>query len=314
MTDVLDRLRAANPVDEPGSPDTERLRRILDTAPPAPVARRRPRIAARLGIPLAALAAVGLVVGLAGGTNATSVAARAYAATQSADAIDHYVEISRARPAPGAPAFGYTDSRAEVWLAGARSHVVTTYFMVSASGRRSVHHGEDAMANGRRVTYNAESDTIYTSLPALPAGAVAPLRSCATVIVCGWQPADPITTLRRLYRAGRLRDAGATVADGRRLDVLAGTLGRPPGPGTAVRILVDPKTFIPVQVVLTNYGALGRSPVVRLLVTETTTIGGYERIPLTAATSRLLAMRPPPGAHRICALGPPRAGGGLAPC
>ncbi len=313
MTDVLDRLRAANPVSASDAPDADGLWRTLDAAPPDPAGRRRARIGARLAIPLAGLAAAGLVVGLTGGTDATSVAARAYAATQSTDRIDHYVEITRVRPAPGPPAVGYTDSRAEVWFAGSRSRVVATDYMVSASGRRSVRHVEEATASGRTVTYDAESDTIHTSLPPLPAGKVAPLRFCATVIVCGWQPADPITTLRRLYRAGRLRDAGQTVEDGRRLDVLAGAVGRPPGTGTAVRILVDPKTFIPVQVGLNQYGALGRSPTARLLVTTTTSLSGYERLPLTAATNRLLAMRPHPGAHTLCALGPPH-GGGLAPC
>lgn len=315
MTDVLERLRAANPVAELEAPEAERLWRTLD-AGMDPVsldtgARRLPALGARLAIAVCVLGIVALVVGLAGGTGATSIAARAYAATETAGAIDHFVEISRSRPAPGAPAFGYTDVRAEVWFSGSRSHILATYYMVSAAGHRSVDHGEDAVAGGRRVNYDVESNTVYTSL--LPTPGFASARSCVTLLSCGAEPTDPITTLRVLYQAGRLHDAGATVDDGRRLDVLLGRTGRPPADGTAVRILVDPTTFIPVKVVATSYGALGRSPVVRRLVTQTTTIGSYERIPLTAATSRLLAMRAHPGAHTLCALGPAH-GVGLAPC
>jgi hypothetical protein len=313
MTDVLERLRAANPVADCDPPPAERLWPAIDAAPPR--RRRHHPTAVRVAAGVLAVVLVALAVGLAsGGSGPTSIAARAYAATGTPGVIDHFVEISRTHRAPGAPPFGYADSRAEVWFSGSRSHALTTSYMVSARGHRSIQGGEEAVDGLRAMTYNADTNTSAT-LNLRPAG-VGQTRSCIQVLVCGWEPANPIATLRELYAAGRLHDAGTTTADGRRLDVLAGGTGRPPGPRTLVRILVDPKTFIPVKLVVTMYGALGRSPVALLLTTETT-IGDYERIPLTPATSRLLAMRAHPGAQPICALrrvSPPPGSGVLAPC
>lgn len=311
MTDLLDRLRAANPVPACDLPDAARLWRTLPAGADAAVqqdadAVRRRASAARLAPGLAVLGGSAVILALLatlGGGAGPSVAARAYAATAPTGAIDHYVEISRARPAPGAPPFGYDDTRSEVWSSATRTHVLSTDYLVSASGHRSVFHREQAI-DGRRATGLLGGNTLYTSI--LPPAGDVPIRACLTLLTCDFEPADPITTMRVLYRADRLHDAGQTVRTGRLLDILVGS-NRPASsaPGTDVRILVDPHTFVPVEVVTTSYGSLGSARAVRRLVTQTTTITGYQRIPLTPQTGKLLAMRPHPGAHTICAIGPP---------
>jgi hypothetical protein len=346
MTDPLDRLRAANPVSTCDPPDAQRLWRTIQDdaatalradadaalesangaaavpAPSQPLPRRhrlpspsrrarsspgpRRAPAARLALGLAPLVGVAVILALLatlGGGAGPSVAARAYAATTPTGVIDHYVEISRARPAPGNPPFGYIDTRSEVWSSGTRTHVLSTDYVVSAHGHRSVRHGEQAI-NGRRATSLFGGNGIYTSI--LPPAGEVPIRTCLTVLVCDFEPADPITTMRALYRAGRLHDAGQTVQTGRLLDIITGS-DRPTSsaPGTDVRILVDPHTFVPVEVATTSYGALGSDQTIRRLVTETTTITHYERIPLTPQTTELLAMRPHPGAQTLCAIGRP---------
>ena len=112
MTDILERLRAANPVADCAAPPLEEVWRKLDgragavaTTDTAPRrrARRLAGVPGRVTLPVGVVVAAAVAVVLLGGTDGPSVAARAYAATDSNAVIVHYVEISRVQNVRGLP-------------------------------------------------------------------------------------------------------------------------------------------------------------------------------------------------------------------
>jgi len=118
--------------------------------------------------------------------------------------------------------------------------------------------------------YQAQQNTILE-------GTLATTTNAAYKIVTGQD--NPVTILRELYEQHRLTDAGEVTEGSRRLDALVTTSG------TAIRILVDPESFVPVQITETSGGTSG-----------TTTISGYQVLPVNDTTSQLLEFAPHPGA------------------
>jgi len=303
MSGLLERLRAANPVPDCGAPPIKDLWRKLDQelaasadrlspaeGGPTPRRERRGRaVRIRLAILLGLLGAVAVVAALASRGAAPSIAARAYAATASDVNVIHYVEIDHVMPVSAGTVA--TGSRADVWISGSRSHRVRTSYL-SERGQHTVLRDESAVDGALFQGY--QSNTIFEGRMPIPGSIRA---SCGAVTSCGFDPTDPVTTVRELYNAGQLHDAGQTLLNGRRVDVI--TSKRPATAGPAkVRILIDPQTFIPVEIVETY-----DSPPGQRFLTATTTIKNYQRLPLTQQTSKLLAMRPHPHAHVICAPG-----------
>jgi hypothetical protein len=298
MTDAIERLRAANPVSDCAEPDFDAVLRKLTqsasvAAPTRRSARARRRAARNLNrraVP--ALIAVVIALAITAAVTRTggqlSLAARAYAATNPAGVIVHYVEITSVAPAPphGEPAHGHFlvgwTRRQEVWRSGSRSRVlVTSGFDID--GRLHPIAMELTRDLAREEIYAAH--TIFGVQR--PTGHSLPAFCTASVACELLEAPDPVVVLHRLAAEGRLREAGETRHDGRTLVVMLDA--RNPN---AIRIYVDPNTGVPVEVVQ-RVTSISPLPM-------TTTILDYERLAPTAQSERLLAMRPHPRARRFC--------------
>jgi hypothetical protein len=114
-------------------------------------------------------------------------------------------------------------------------------YVHSTGGHVSTFPTETASDGLRAEGYQSNSNTLVEGQvpPPSPGNGCRPIMSCTAARVT-----DPVAALRQLCRAGRLRDDGRAMAVGRALDVLVD--GRAPA---ATRTLVDPQTFVPVEIV-----------------------------------------------------------------
>lgn len=237
--------------------------------------RRRSRLVARVLSPAIALAAVlAVVVFVIDGTD-PSILARAMAAISARDAIIHFSALSRTTDAGGT-----VIQSAEVWLYQKRTHAIEDERMTFSPEDRVRFSTEVAVDGDRVETYAAGA-----ILRSHAAGEACASKFTLT-FVCGTRNAsDPLEVVRGLYQAGLLHSAGETLFKGRMADVIVGSVVER-GVRTAVRVLVEPKTFAPLEIVRSSRSGK-----------QTTTIQNYQRLPATAGNVRLLALRPHPSAQ-----------------
>jgi hypothetical protein len=266
MTDVLDRLAAADPAGHlPESEPHMALFEHLVAAPATAPARwarvrRAPRtLAFAFGALVATAASVALVVVSVGG-GSVDLAAKAYAQSTPSGAIVHYVETARYTPSRGNPKMlGSGQSRLERWVYGDRSHTILksggeTYDQELGSDQVLHNHIEPG---GEDQTLRP-GDTEY-----------------AHIIAASKQ--DPVSQYRARYDAGELTDAGETTLEGRtaRGYTYTKTARFSYGPETTTdTFYVDPASgeLLGSREEVTN--ASGTSELVRTL-TE------FERLPVT---------------------------------
>jgi hypothetical protein len=266
MTDLLDDLRSANPVD---ASTLELPPGLCERALRAAPARRGRGTRRRLGLAFAVFAAataVWIVVLLAPGGHggARSLAARAYAATTGAGIIHWRTEQH-----------SYSDGheidhqRDEGWARNGVTHVV----------RYEVRRGEarltfdSRIAGGRAKTYIASADD-YLSVPAAK-------RTSANPLATG----DPFAIFRRAYRTGRLHSLGP-----RRYAV-----DLPGNDHTGISAIyeLDPRTALPTSLTVTG-GVVnaGRRYDNRTVMRFTT----YQKLPFTPVNRAKLRLLAHPGA------------------
>jgi hypothetical protein len=246
-----------------------------------------PRTWRRTSRPLIAAAACALaaIAGvLATRRDESPVVERAYAAITPHHAVVHYLVTTKVVPVrPHTIAF--MERRAEAWISGTRSRTMAWIHIHSAGGKVRTFETEAARNGSNVIAYESFGNTVFR-------GSVAP-KACATLTSCGLQSIDPVATLRVLCRSGAVRYAGREALDGRTLDVLLGSgRGLAPGP---MRVLLDPRTYLPVEIIQTFDSPSGRP-----FLVATTTIHAYERLPMTEATAAMLTMRTYPHARRLC--------------
>jgi hypothetical protein len=303
MTDLLERLRAENPVPDCPPPRLEDVWRKLDatespsgvrSAPAALAPRRRParnRLRRSLIVALGVIPVVVVIV-LAARTVPPSIAARVLTATDSSHSVVHYVADVTERSGQ-LPARRVRRTRWEVWLAGNRAHVLI--YQADRSGRWFLR--AEIVVDGDHIELYrppAGGDTITTGV--LPRGA----PTCTPALtICGFRAVDPVAVLRRLAIGGSLHQAGETVLSGRKATVLEnqGTAGLlMPGSSwtLALRALVNTRTFIPIRIT-TVIGPKGKPA-----ITTTSTITGYQRLPTNIHSEALLGMPPHKQAHVQC--------------
>jgi hypothetical protein len=244
--------------------------------------RRSGRRAAQRFVPALTLAVAfaAAVVVLTGGSS-PSILSGAYAATGTDGVIVHYVETLHFQNSTGIPQSAVHD----VWASGQQRHVIVTTTdpkqteEVAFNGTTE----ENYLPGGTLATYRVAGGTLA--------------RGCGSVGIllgeCGRSDQiNPLTALRRLYRSGRLRAAGQATLVGRRVEVITGV-----SQGIRLRALVDPHTFVPVEIQLVQHFAppAAEFPALKL----TTTITDYQRLPLTPHNRQLLLMRPHPQARRL---------------
>jgi hypothetical protein len=261
LTHVLataERKNAAGPTLEPVNRPTEWTARWSTW-----LTRRRAHALAGLVAVIAIVVSV-LVIGGSG----PSIVSRAYAATDPAGVIVHYVETTHS----SLQAKSRVPDRDEFWTYGQDSHEILD--ANDPQGRQDI-----VTSNGELQTLAFGTLSITPSWPAK--------TNCAAALVleggCAQgQDNSPVDALRSLYRSGQLHATGHTTVNGRRLDVLTGSSNN-----LHVRALIDARTFLPVKVTMSE--TLGQLPGARP-VTDALTITGYQRLPVTPLNRQLLAL------------------------
>lgn len=262
LTHVLaatERDRAAGPTREPMNRSTAWTARWSTR-----LTRRRGGALAGLAAVIAVVAAI-LVIGAGGGP---SIVARAYAATDPAGVIVHYVETSHS----SLQAKSRVPDIAEIWTYGQDSHQIL--------------YANDPKRRQDIVTSNGQSQTLAFGNLAIMPSWPANTRCAAAIVLEGGcaegQNNSPIDALRRLYRSGQIHATGHTTINGRRVDVLTGS-----SQDLYVRALIDARTSLPVKVTMTETFPQGRGA---RPVTDALTITDYQRLPVTPANLEFLAL------------------------
>lgn len=174
--------------------------------------------------------------------------------------------------------------RREVWLSGRSSHI--DYSL------GQLRRGEVTSTAGRVQEYLAPARGNVIVSGRLAKG---PATCTPTLIMCGFRAVDPVAFVRALVRSGALAHDGSTVLNGRTLDVLqsprSGRMVVSGHPGVALRVLIDPDTSVPVEILVGHAASAGWTKI---------RISGYERVALTAQSDKLLQMSPHPGASHAC--------------
>lgn len=320
MSDVFERLRAANPVFDCTQPDLDEFLSGLDERSaegPSPV--RRGKSGApdwRLTLPLvrsrriaAGTIAVAIVLAIAAVVSRTgggiSLVQRAYAATDPAGGIVYYTTSTRSTFGSGRRTSSI-ESRAQVWRSGLRSRrveIVTSHLHDGQAAQRGIYEQATVrIASGEtNNSYSSTRNTVFKGFLAFRGNTSPESVNCRLSPSCAVTTEDPVLALRELYAAGRMHEAGHLQLNGETLTVLeAGSVQRTePAPlrftrlNPSARILVDPKTGAPVELT-TRYDQQPQAP------TSTTIFHEYKHLALNPQTERLLRFRAHPHARVEC--------------
>ena len=290
MTDVLERLRADNPVPEGSPPPFDQVWGSALDRPP-----RRGRAAGARSMVWGALALI--PVAIVGAIAITTLGHRSSSGS-GGGATGAYVVHYQVRTVVQLALRGRSRSTSmvtidDVWVSGRSAHWVSTRQFFARSGRSQVSPVE--FATDGRVLASFSPPT-----PANPTGKLVEVEAASRprcsllALFCPFAPRDPAVAVRMAVDRGLLvLRARNVLLNGRHVDELI----RRRGP--SVEVFVAPGTFIPVELSVHSSGPLRDFGVA--------TITGYERLPLTAANRSLLRMSQHPGATLCTAL--PGAGG-----
>jgi hypothetical protein len=262
MTDLLEQLRDANPVDADALKVSPELSARVLRRPPARSERTQ-----RLRVPVAMLAtaAVCAVILLASGRDgAPSLAARAYAAT-TGEGIIHW----RTEQHSFSNGNHIEHLRTEGWSRDGVTHVVR--YAVRRGKLRLI--DDSRTAEGRRTTYVAASDDYVSGVASASRGSTNPLAS-----------GDPFAIFRRAYRTGKLRQVGPQ-------RYAAELPGHANGPSAIYDL--DSVSALPTAFTLTDSVVSGGKRYDNKLVMRFT---AYERLPFTQAHRVKLRLQAHPGA------------------
>jgi hypothetical protein len=303
MNDVLERLRADNPVRTGSAPSIDQVWARLERESAAPD-RRRLRPARTLAFGMLALAPVvivlAVVLALPGGRRVSGGSGAQGIGT----VLVHYRTRTVYRPAASSGAsFAYEFGTADVWVSGALRHRVETDYFVSRSGRPVGDPLHLELTTDGRLLEHFQSGSLSKVGELVQSRVGEQNPPCPLIVACGPEVSvDPLSEVRRLYgNGGLVLGAKGRRLNGRSVDELVST-----GSGPPIRVLVDPQSLMPVEVIA-QYGT-GPWPASSL---STTTISNYRSSPLTPANRGLLSMRPHPGAKLMC--GGPGGGGPVRP-
>jgi hypothetical protein len=302
MTDLLERLRAADPLTgEPDAPPVDWLLAQLEPGPaPRPRrARRRPLLGG-----LAAVTGLAAAVAIIAGSPSRDVVAEASEALASDGAVVHTVYSFQQLDENGAPTarrrnqfsrkpkrLGYSELQTERWTAQSprREHVINTIF--AADG------GPDG------VQQTEYADGVYHFTATWMKGGAQTFRvpkrfrknAESPPPMLGSAGTDPVADIRSFLAGKQLQPAGETLIDDRKLLVLRGKVPAKKlksgftTPELRVEYLVDPESYEPVRIdqrpFQPEHGKL--VPKRGLRVNFKT----YERLPLTPSNLALLKLQ-----------------------
>ena len=261
MNDVMDRLRAANPVlDDPAPPPVEPLLARLDSAPPPRRWRNRPLVLALAAT--VALAAV--VLGSELRSPNVDVVAEAREALGGTEGIIHMRVHEENFNADGS-LVSRSGTRPEVWVA--RDPLRLHVRQLSRSGSVV----ESSYADG--VTKAVDTGTGEVQTDRMDAATQREFEAVDRRASLAQPGLDPVPAIRKLLAEGKLKHDSSTTFNGRKVERLV---------GTDVEYLVDAGSYAPVRLA-TSATKNGR-PVNHFRITFEL----YEVLPLTPANEALL--------------------------
>lgn len=307
MTDLMHRLRAADPVrDELEPPPVDTMLARIEESPttePRRGRRRGNRVAGsaalrrRALVPaIVALLAVATVVGL-GQRSSPDVVAEARAALGNSGEIIHVVSrmsyTSTGVPELAPPILrdeegrplGRMSDRSERWTALDPLRERTRYTIVPEGGGEphttDITYGDGVMQVSHSWMDKLQTDNLSEEKYESVRGELSPTQPGA----------DPVAGVRELLADGRLKTAGEEQLDGRRVLRLVGEQAqRVPGtekfPAIKVEYLVDAGTFEPVRITYDDV-IVDRDKVVGSL-RRVVEFDLFERLPMTSANEALL--------------------------
>ena len=274
MTDLLERLRDADPIDRDAieisarscAPVCSQVRRRRHVEVAGSVVLAGGGIAASLAIALVVIASID------GGRSGLDLADRAYAATTGPGIVHWRTEVETRTNGRDEP-----PRRIEGWARGGVQHIIYT----DVRGRRAVLTSEERIVGTRMQAYVSSADIIFDRPTP---------TTKATTALGTLPPGDPLAAFRAAYRIGRLRPAAAN-----RYVVRA--VEHNPRVRQTTTYELDPETAEPVQLVsVTDYLTTGAHRTRHSVATLRFAL--YERLSDSAANRSRLVMRPHPGARR----------------
>jgi hypothetical protein len=292
MSDVLDRLRADNPVSAGTAPPIDEVWARLDRDRRGPG--RRIGLAKGLVLALCALAPVAVVVAIALGAGEGTPSP---VAAGGSGAIVRYHALTVVSPAPASGAsFRDEVDVADVWIRGAVRHRVETGHFYSWRGKPTGGTVRlEIFTDGRRLED-------FEAGPLAPRGMLtegrlaSPSLICPLIVACGPDVStDPVAEVRLLVERGVLK----LVSRGVRFDQTTVNVLESVTPAMVVKVFVDARSGVPVEIAAMDGKGANRW-------VTTTRISGYRRLAPTAANLARLRMRAHPGARVVCS----GAGGG----
>ncbi len=265
MNDVMDRLRAANPVlDDPALPPVESLLARLDPEPP----QRQRRFKRPLVLAVAATVALAAVV-LGSELRGVDVVAEAREALGSeTEGIIHMRVLEESLNADGS-LVSLSGTRPEVWVA----HNPLRLHVLQASRSGSV--VDSSYADG--VTKNVDSATGKVQTNRMDPETQREFEDIDGRASLQQPGLDPVPVIRRLLAEGKLKHDGSTTFAGREVERLVGSEG-----GVGVEYLVDARTYAPVR--FATSPTKNGKPVNSFRITFEL----YEVLPMTKANEALL--------------------------
>lgn len=304
MTDLMQRLRAADPITDDGSPPPvetllTRLDEVDEHHPAARRSRPRPQVRRRRRLvpAIAALAIVATVVGLQQRSMSPNVVAEAREALGAPGEIIHvvtrldYTVEGAERPdnvvlqdEEGRP-LGHFSPRTERWTALDPLRERSRFTLVPQDGG-TPHTIDYTFADGITQIKQSWSDELQTEKLSQ-----AEYDSVRGELSPGQPGPDPVAGVRKLLADGELKAAGEETLEGRRVLRLTGEEPSPNGsterpvPPRRIEYLVDAETFAPVRItyadVIVDGGEL--NALRRVITFEV-----FERLPLTPENEALL--------------------------
>jgi hypothetical protein len=314
MTDVMQRLRAADPVaSEPDAPPVEWMLDQLARTPVAtwevdgprrvPPARRAPRRALLGG--LAAIAGLAAAVAMVGGSSSRDIVAEASEALAADGAVVHTVFSYQQLDENGAPTgnrnvqfsrkpkrYGRGDVQVERWTVEdpRRERVISTVFAADG-GPNGI--SQTTYANG---VYRFDSNLDHRrGIQTFRVPERFRKSSDSPEPHLGAPGSDPVADIRGFLADKELEPAGETVVDGRTLLTLRGQVasrklkGGFVTPELRVEYLVDPQTYEPVRMDQRPFKH-GKDGSLKPMEGFRIVFKTYERLPMTDSNLALLRM------------------------
>ena len=273
MTDLLDRLRDADPVDRETVEIPARLRQRVLTPPGRRRRRRGPFLLAAGGLAVA-MAIVLLLNAGTGSRSGLDLADRAYAAASAPGIIHWRTEVETRTDGRAGPR-----QRIEGWSRGRVQHIIYS----DVRNGRAILTSEQRI-DGRRMRAFVSSVNRYVN-------STAPSAKVTTAVGL-LPPGDPMKAFRDAYRIGALKPAGPNRYAVQRTE---------PSPAVqrqSTTYELDPETAQPVRLVfVTDVFPRGGGDRVRRSVV-TLRFAVYEQLRDSAANRALLRMLPHPRAAR----------------